>query len=143
MFVSRDASEELMNQRIRTALVAVVTFAAFFLGVPLGAQAYSPGNGVTAPRVVRSVPMPRPASEVILECVIEPDGALGKTTVIRAADADVAAEVQQAVAHWQFEAGTKDGAPVSAVSQGSMSRTSEFVRPGSLRWRVRQPHARA
>lgn len=82
-------------------------------GATLAAQVYSPGDGVTPPRVVRSTPMPRPTSDVILECVIEADGRLTSPTVVRSGGTDDDTAVLGAVAQWQFEAGTKGGSPVA------------------------------
>ena len=92
---------------------AVATVSLALSGAVLCAQVYSPGHGVTPPRVVRSAPMPRPASLVIIECVIEADGTLSASKVVRSGTADDDKTVLDAVSHWQFEAGTKDDTPVA------------------------------
>ena len=101
-----------MTAMIRRAF-AVATVLLLLGDAALRAQVYSPGNGVTPPRVVRSAPMPRPASPVIIECVIEADGTLSASKVVRSGEPDDDQAVLDSVTQWQFEAGTKDGTPVA------------------------------
>lgn len=98
--------------RLRMSISATTLFLILACTV-LHAQVYSPGDGVTAPRVVRSTPMTRPSSEVIIECVIQADGTFSAPRFVRSGSADDNASVLSAVAQWQFQAGTKDGRPVA------------------------------
>lgn len=101
---------------MRTMIVrafAGATLSLLLGNAALRAQVYSPGNGVTPPRVVRSAPMPRSASLVIVECVIEADGRISASKVVRSGNRDDDQAVLEAISRWQFEAGTKDGRPVA------------------------------
>lgn len=101
-----------MTAVARKALT-VTAVALLLYGGRLEAQVYSPGSGVTPPRVLRSAPMPRPASQVVVECVIEADGTLASSKIVRPGAAEDDQAILTAIAQWQFEAGTKDGRPVA------------------------------
>lgn len=102
-----------MTRAYRGTIVFALALAGVVHGGTLSAQVYSPGHGVTPPRVVRSTPMPRPASMVILECVVQSDGTLSDTKVVRSGGTAADDAVRSAVAQWQFESGAKDGTPVA------------------------------
>lgn len=104
-------------------LLAVTAMALLLCGGGLQAQVYSPGNGVTPPRVLRSAPMPRPAAHVIVECVIEADGTLAAANVVRSGAPEDDQAVLNAVTQWQFEAGAKDGSPVAVRFYLSFARS--------------------
>lgn len=111
----------LPSGRLKGVHMTVRMWTALFAGTvcllmgesTLRAQVYSPGNGVTAPRVVLNEPRPRPASPVIVECVVDADGTLSASKVVRSGGRDDDQRVLDAVAQWRFEAGTKDGKPVA------------------------------
>jgi TonB family protein len=97
----------------RKVLIAAIALSGLIGRGALYGQVYSPGSGVTPPRVVRSVPMPRLAARVILECVVQQDGRLSATKIVRSSTAADEEAVLSAVAQWQFEAGARDGKPVA------------------------------
>ena len=51
---------------------------------------------------------------VVLELVIDRDGALRSATVLRAVHPDLERMAMQAVQRWRFTAATRDGVPVDA-----------------------------
>ena len=103
------------------------TLCAFLLTVVVaGAQSdtvYQPGNGVTLPQVTRHV-APQYTSEamaqriegaVVLDAVVNADGAVGDVNVTQSLDAvyGLDAEAVKAMKQWEFKPGTKDGKPVA------------------------------
>ena len=106
-------------------LAAVVTYLA---AVPAAAQAqqaagepiYKPGNGVTAPVVVREVKPQYTADAmkakiqgtVRVECVVETNGKVGDVKVIKSLDPGLDQEAVKAVKRWTFKPGKKDGKAV-------------------------------
>jgi TonB family protein len=89
-------------------------------GQPDATRAYKPGNGVSAPVVVKEVrPQYTPGAKeakiqgvVTLECVVNADGTVGDVEVTKSLDAGLDQEAIKAVKKWRFEPGTKDGKPV-------------------------------
>lgn len=87
---------------------------------PEAAPVYQPGQGVTAPVLIKEV-KPRYTVEakdakiqgtVLLECVVRPDGTIGDVEVTRPLDDGLDEEAIKAVRQWRFEPGKKDGRPV-------------------------------
>jgi periplasmic protein TonB len=82
---------------------------------------YTPGNGVTAPKVVQRIRPVYPAAAekahrqgtVMLDCVVDKDGTVAEVSVTRSSD-DAFGDAAVAAA-WQFRftPGTKDGQPVA------------------------------
>jgi protein TonB len=90
-----------------------------------GGGVYRPGNGVTLPRVLREV-RPQYTSDamrakvqgqVLLECVVRPDGAVGDVQVIRSLDSTFGLDQEaiKAAKQWRFAPGTRLGEPVSVL----------------------------
>jgi TonB family protein len=89
---------------------------------PQGAKApvYKPGDGVSAPVLVKEVKPQYTAKAkdariqgtVLLECVVETDGRVGDVKVARSLDEDLDLEAVKAARQWRFEPGKKDGKAV-------------------------------
>ena len=89
---------------------------------PQGAKdpVYKPGDGVSAPVLVKEVRPQYPAKAkdariqgtVLLECVVETDGTVGDVKVTKSLDEDLDQEAIKAVKQWRFEPGKKDGKAV-------------------------------
>jgi len=83
-------------------------------------EVYKPGNGVTAPVVVKQVKPQYTADAmrakvegvVTLECVVQPDGLVGEVRVTKALDPGLDQEAITTVRRWRFEPGKKDGKAV-------------------------------
>jgi TonB family protein len=98
---------------------------------PVAAQApqngqtrvYKPGDGVLAPVLVKEVKpqytadamRARVQGVVTLECVVQPDGAIGEARVTKALNTDLDQEAIKAVRQWRFKPGRKDGKPVPVL----------------------------
>jgi periplasmic protein TonB len=100
-----------------------VLIAVLVVGSAVAARQEIVGNGVTAPRVVKSV-QPRYTAEairariegvVVLGAVVQQDGAVGEITVVRSLDSTNGLDEQAiaALKQWKFEPGTKQGKPVA------------------------------
>lgn len=89
----------------------------------VGGGEYDVGNGVTPPRILRQV---KPAytseamrakvqGEVLLRCVVLPDGTVGRVEVIKSLDAvfGLDQEAIKAARQWRFVPGTRLGEPVA------------------------------
>jgi len=87
---------------------------------PGAAPIYKPGNGVTAPIVVKEAKPHYTADAmrakiqgtVKLECVVEADGRVGDVEVTMSLDPELDQEAVKTVRQWQFEPGKKGGQPV-------------------------------
>jgi len=86
-------------------------------------RVYKPGDGVSAPILVKEV-KPQYTAEakkakiqgtVTLECVVQPDGTVGEVRVTKALDPGLDQEAIKAVKQWRFKPGTKDGKPVPVL----------------------------
>jgi protein TonB len=90
-----------------------------------GGGEYRPGNGVLNPRVLREV---KPAytaeamrakvqGEVWLECVVLPDGTVGRVEVVRSLDSNFGLDQEaiKAAKQWRFAPGTRFGEPVAVI----------------------------
>ena len=83
-------------------------------------RVYKPGDGVSAPVLVKEV-KPQYTAEAIkarvqgvvtLECVVQPDGAVGEARVTKALNPGLDQEAIKAVKLWRFKPGRKDGKAV-------------------------------
>jgi TonB family protein len=94
-------------------------------GGGVGGGTYRPGNGVTIPQLVREV---KPAytadamrakvqGTVWLECVVMPDGTVGKVEVVRSLDSTFGLDQEaiKAAKQWRFRPGTRLGEPVPVL----------------------------
>ena len=90
-----------------------------------GGGAYRPGNGVTIPRLLREV---KPAytaeamrakvqGTVLLECVVMPDGSVGKVEIVKSLDGTFGLDQEaiKAARQWRFAPGTRFGEPVPVL----------------------------
>ena len=90
-----------------------------------GGGAYRPGNGVETPRLLREVKPQYTAQamrakiqgEVLLECVVEPDGSVGRIKVARSLDSTFGLDEEaiKAARQWRFAPGTRKGEPVAVL----------------------------
>ena len=90
-----------------------------------GGGAYRPGNGVETPRLLREVKPKYTApamrakiqGEVLLECVVQPDGTVGNIRVVRSLDPTFGLDQEAIVAarQWRFAPGTRKGEPVPVL----------------------------
>ncbi|MFN7979363.1 MAG: TonB family protein [Vicinamibacterales bacterium] len=89
----------------------------------VGGGEYDVGNGVTAPRILRQV---KPAytseamrakvqGEVLLRCVVLPDGSVGRVEIVKSLDNvfGLDQEAIKAARQWKFVPGTRLGEPVA------------------------------
>ena len=84
-----------------------------------------PGNGVETPRLLREVKPQYTAQamrakiqgEVLLECIVQPDGAVGNIRVVRSLDSafGLDQEAIKAARQWRFAPGTRQGQPVPVL----------------------------
>ena len=85
-----------------------------------GGTVYKPGNGVSAPVLIKEVKpqytpdamRARVQGTVPLECVVKADGRVGDCTVTKSLDDGLDKEAVKAAQRWVFEPGKKDGKPV-------------------------------
>ena len=95
------------------------------------ARVYKPGDGVSAPVVVKEVKpqytadamRARVQGAVTLECVVQPDGTIGEARVTKALNPGLDQEAIKAVKQWRFEPGKKDGKPVPVLITLEMTFT--------------------
>ncbi|HKY20717.1 MAG TPA: TonB family protein [Vicinamibacterales bacterium] len=90
-----------------------------------GGGAYRPGNGVETPRLIRefkplyTAPAMRAKiqGEVLLECVVQPDGTVGNIRVVRSLDSTFGLDQEaiKAARQWRFSPGTLKGEPVPVL----------------------------
>ena len=90
-----------------------------------GGGAYRPGNGVLLPKPLREVKPQYTADAmrakvqgtVLLECVVLPDGTVGKVEVVRSLDSafGLDQEAIKAARQWRFAPGTRFGEPVAVL----------------------------
>ena len=95
-------------------------------------QIYKPGNGVTAPKLLKEVKAEYPpeamkagiAGIVKMECVVQTDGTPSDIRVVAPLDSTVDAAAIQALKGWKFSPGQKDGQAVPVLVQVEMSFTT-------------------
>jgi TonB family protein len=90
-----------------------------------GGGAYKPGNGVLTPRLIHEVKPQYTAQamrakiqgEVLLECIVQTDGSVGKITVVRSLDSTFGLDQEaiKAARQWRFAPGTRFGEPVNVL----------------------------
>lgn len=90
-----------------------------------GGGVYRPGSGIVNPRVVREVKPQYTADAmrakvqgtVLLECVILPDGSVGRVEVVRSLDPTFGLDQEaiKAARQWRFVPGTRFGEPVAVL----------------------------
>jgi protein TonB len=90
-----------------------------------GGGVYRPGSGIINPRVVREVKPQYTADAmrakvqgtVLLECVVLPDGTVGKVDVVKSLDSTFGLdqEAVKAARQWRFQPGTRFGEPVAVL----------------------------
>jgi len=91
----------------------------------VGGGAYRPGNGVVSPRVLKEV-RPSYTAEamrarvqgvVLVECVVLPDGTVGRVEVVKSLDSafGLDQEAVKAAKQWRFVPGTRFGEPVPVL----------------------------
>lgn len=98
-----------------------VAVALLSLGVSAQTSVYSPGNGVTAPRVVHKVRPVYPAAaerehrqgKVMLAVVVNADGVVSEIAVTETSADEFTDAAVAAAWQYQFKPGIKDGQPVS------------------------------
>lgn len=90
-----------------------------------GGGVYRPGSGVINPRVLREVKPQYTADAmrakvqgtVLLECVVMPDGSVGRVDVVKSLDPTFGLnqEAVKAAKQWRFQPGTRFGEPVAVL----------------------------
>jgi len=90
-----------------------------------GGGVYRPGSGIVNPRLVREVKPQYTADAmrakiqgtVLLECVVLPDGTVGRVDVVKSLDPTFGldAEAIKAAKQWRFVPGTRFGEPVAVL----------------------------
>jgi TonB family protein len=101
---------------------------------------YEPGNGVSAPVVVREVKpqytadamRARVEGTATLEGVVQPDGSIAQVRVRKSLDPGLDQEAIKAIKQWRFTPGQKDGKAVAVRVTLEMSFTLRDKRPQSL-----------
>ena len=91
----------------------------------IGGDAFRPGNGVLSPRLLRQVRPSYTADAmrarlqglVRLECVVLPDGSIGRVRVVQSLDNvfGLDQEAIKAARQWRFTPGTRGGQPVPVL----------------------------
>jgi TonB family protein len=84
-------------------------------------RVFKPGSGVRVPTVLKEVkPQYTTAARdadiqgiVTLDCVVEPDGSVGDTRVVKGLDPELDKRAIAALKQWRFKAGELDGRPVA------------------------------
>jgi protein TonB len=102
-------------------------------GGGVGGGVYQPGNGVLPPVPIEQVKPQYTAEamrakvqgEVWVECVVMPDGTVGRVEVIRSLDVTFGLdqEAVKAARQWRFRPGTRFGEPVAVVITIALSFT--------------------
>jgi TonB family protein len=90
-----------------------------------GGGVYRPGSGIVNPRVLREVKPQYTADAmrakvqgtVLLECVILPDGSVGRVDVVKSLDPTFGLDQEaiKAARQWRFAPGTRFGEPVAVL----------------------------
>jgi periplasmic protein TonB len=95
------------------------------VGGGTGGGFYRPGNGVLLPKLLKDVKPQYTADAmrakvqgtVVVECVVLPDGTVGKVDVIKSLDSTFGLdqEAVKAAKQWRFQPGTRFGEPVAVL----------------------------
>jgi TonB family protein len=98
-----------------------------------GGGTYRPGNGVTVPTLIKEV---KPAytaeamrakvqGEVLVECVVLPDGSVGNVQILKSLDATFGLDQEaiKAAKQWRFRPGLRQGEPVPVLITIALSFT--------------------
>ena len=95
------------------------------IGGGTGGGVFRPGNGVMIPRVLREVKPAYTAEAmrakvqgvVLLECVVMPDGTIGRVEVVKSLDGTFGLDQEaiKAARQWRFAPGTRFGEPVAVL----------------------------
>ena len=90
-----------------------------------GGGVYRPGSGIINPRVLREIKPQYTADAmrakvqgtVLLECVVLPDGSVGRVDVVKSLDSTFGLdqEAVKAARQWRFQPGTRFGEPVAVL----------------------------
>src|SRR6185436_9319083 len=90
-----------------------------------GGGVYRPGSGVIDPRVLREgkpqytadAMRAKVQGTVLLECVVLPDGSVGRVDVVKSLDPTFGldSEAVKAAKQWRFQPGTRFGEPVAVL----------------------------
>ena len=90
-----------------------------------GGGVYRPGSGIVNPRIIREVKPQYTADAmrakvqgtVLLECVVLPDGSVGRVDVVRSLDPTFGLDQEaiKAARQWRFVPGTRFGEPVAVL----------------------------
>ena len=90
-----------------------------------GGGVYRPGSGIINPRIIREVKPQYTADAmrakvqgtVLLECVVQADGTVGRVDVVRSLDSTFGLdqEAVKAAKQWRFQPGTRFGEPVAVL----------------------------
>jgi protein TonB len=109
----------------RASTVLVLAIIVCPSGIAQEPQAYHPGAGVSAPKLIKQVkPNYTPEAKaariqgtVLIEAVIREDGAVGDVRIVRSLDAKYGLdnEAVKAAKQWTFSPGQKDGKPVPVL----------------------------
>ena len=91
----------------------------------VGGGVYRPGSGVVNPRIIREVKPQYTADAmrakvqgtVLLECVVNADGSVGRVDVVKSLDATFGLDQEaiKAAKQWRFVPGTRFGEPVAVL----------------------------
>jgi TonB family protein len=119
--------EDLMKLAILSA-ACVLAFAAPALAQD-DSKVLTPGNGVTAPRLINDVkPFYPPevmrtgiSGSVRMECVVRTDGTVGDIRVIEPLEPSLDAESVKALKEWKFSPGLRDGKAVPVMVEVEVS----------------------
>lgn len=94
--------------------LAIATLVLSVVAPLCGQDIYTPGNGVSTPRVLTQVhPTESGRGSVIVNCVVLADGSVRDVSVQRSAEKRLDDAAVAAVRQWLFAPGTKDGKPVA------------------------------
>ena len=118
-------------QRILILAVLTTLAGAPAVAQSAGEQVYKPGEGVSAPTVVKDVKpnytpdaMRRRVQGLVgMSCVVKADGNVGDCTVTRPLDEALDQEAVRVAKQWQFKPGMMDGQPVAVEISIEMSFT--------------------
>jgi TonB family protein len=127
-----------MEDRMKAAIFSTLCLLAICspARAQVAPQIYKPGDGVTAPKVLKEVKAEYPpeamkagvAGIVRMECVVQADGTPNDIRVVVPLEPTVDAAAIQALKGWKFTPGQKDGQAVPVLVQVEMSFTTAAVR---------------